>query len=102
MTEGRNFGGACYSSVERCVYMVGGCLTEESSSVEKLDLKTGLWKKLANTKTKRDSPGVISDQLGNIYAIGKPVTWVVSRENDQFFWYLFQVTVRIGTMMSVA
>ena len=73
MCEGRNFGGACYSSVERCVYMVGGCLTEESSSVEKLDLKTGTWKKLANTKTKRDSPGVVSDQLGNIYAIGKPL-----------------------------
>ena len=81
MTEGRNFDGACYSSVERCVYMVGGCLTEESSSVEKLDLKTGLWKKLANTNTKRDSPGVISDQLGNIYAIGKPVTWVVKMIN---------------------
>ena len=71
MSEGRNFGGACYSSVDRCVYMVGGCLTEESSSVEKLDLKTGTWKNLANTKTKRDSAGVIADQLGNVYAIGK-------------------------------
>ena len=71
MNEGRNFGSACYNASDNCVYTIGGCLTENSSSVERLDLKSGVWKRLADTKTKRDSAGVIADQLGNVYAIGK-------------------------------
>merc|ERR1712012_883630 len=70
MNEGRNFGSACYNASDNCVYTIGGCLTENSSSVERLDLKSGVWKRLADTKTKRDSAGVIADQLGNVYAIG--------------------------------
>lgn len=71
MSEGRNFGSACYNVANNCVYTVGGCLTDGSSSVECLDVKSGVWRRLPDTKTKRDSAGVIADPLGNVYAIGK-------------------------------
>ena len=51
------------------VYVVAGCLTENTSTAEVFSIKSGLWHNLPNTLTKRDSLGLLSCD-GEIYAIG--------------------------------
>ena len=71
MNEGRNYAGTCIDTIEEKIYVVAGCLTKKVSTAEVFDIKTSTWTNIADTNTKRDSPGVIHvPQIGRIYTIG--------------------------------
>ena len=71
MNEGRNYAGTCIDTIEEKIYVVAGCLTKKASTAEVFDIKTSTWTNIADTNTKRDSPGVIHvPQIGRIYSIG--------------------------------
>ena len=70
MGEGRSYLASAPSEDGDKIYVVGGCLTEKTSTAEVFDLKSRTWSPIADTLAKRDSLGLANFDGGQIYAVG--------------------------------